>query len=680
MFLDDRSVNLLNVLIRTPQIKSKELEEKLNLSRRQIAYSIEKINQWLGLKNLLPITKSRNGNFIIDKKVFDYFSIHHSHSGLLEEYIPTEKERALLIILYLLGKKEEVSLFHIIDLLNVSKNTAIKDIKEASEFLGNYSLTIHYSRTEGYEISGEEFQIRKLLIVVVKSVLNLFNGHRYFEKFLQLDIRHMREKIRSIEELLEIHLTDESYERLPYVIELIFIRINQGHLLSEDFHVGIEELADTKEYIASEKLLKDEMDIPVSERIWLTLQLLTSNVHSAEILTDQHIQDLKAAINEVLLLFEKKSCIFIADKDEILDKLLLHMRPAYYRIKYHLTLIDHYSFEMIEEYMELHEMVASSIAPLEDLILEQFPPGEIAFITMFLAGQLIKQGEELKKRKKALVVCTNGLTVSKIMRQTLREVFPEFHFVESLSLRQFQVYQLEYDIVFSTMPVQSTKPAFLINPLMTLTEKETLRNQVINTIDEASYTTVNISKLMDTIKENAIVTDEMALLTSLSNLFQHKQSIEAAGNRNIAYGLRQFLPSEFIQIKDRAETWQDAIVIACDPLIKNNIIRQSYVKSLIEENDHPQIYSFLGNNMAIPHAAPEKGVSADAFAMLILKNPVTFANGHKVSIVTPLAIYNQNKHLKALSQLAELTEDTVKMERLLEAKDAADAWFAINGS
>lgn len=680
MFLDDRSVNLLNVLIRTPQIKSKELEEKLNLSRRQIAYSIEKINQWLGLKNLLPITKSRNGYFIIDKKVFDYFSIHHSQSAHLEEYIPTEKERALLIILYLLGKKEEVSLFHIIDLLNVSKNTAIKDIKEASEFLGEYSLAIHYSRTEGYDISGEEFQIRKLLIIVVKSVLNLFNGHMYFEKFLQIDIRYMQEKIRSIEELLEIHLTDESYERLPYVIELIFIRINHGHLLNEDFHVGIEELADTKEYIASEKLLKDETDIPVSERIWLTLQLLTSNVHSAEILTDQHIQDLKAAINEVLLLFEKKSCIFIADKNEILEKLLLHMRPAYYRIKYHLTLRDHYSFEMIEEYTELHDMVSSSISPLEELIQDQFPPGEIAFITMFLAGQLIKQGEELKKKKKALVVCTNGLTISKIMRQTLREIFPEFHFVESLSLRQFQVYRLEYDIVFSTIPVQSSKPSFLINPLMTLIEKETLRNQVINSIDEASYTTINISRVMDTIKENAIVTDELALLTSLSNLFQPKQSIETTGNRILAYGLKQFLPNEFIQIKDRAETWQDAIVIACDPLIRNNIIKPSYVKALLEENDHLQIYSFLGNSMAIPHAAPEKGVSADAFAMLILKNPVAFANGHRVSIVTPLAIYNQNKHLKALSQLAELAEDKVKMERLIEAKDAADAWFTINGS
>jgi mannitol/fructose-specific phosphotransferase system IIA component (Ntr-type) len=83
--------------------------------------------------------------------------------------------------------------------------------------------------------------------------------------------------------------------------------------------------------------------------------------------------------------------------------------------------------------------------------------------------------------------------------------------------------------------------------------------------------------------------------------------------------------------------------------------------------------------MAIPHAAPEKGVTADAFAMLILKNPVTFANGHKVSIVTPLAIYNQNRHLKALSQLVELAEDDEKISELLHSKDESDAWFIING-
>ncbi|MFL6560490.1 MAG: BglG family transcription antiterminator, partial [Bacillus sp. (in: firmicutes)] len=364
MFLDDRSVNLLKELIRTPQIKNRELEGKYNLSRRQITYSIDKINQWLQTKQLQPISKSRNGNFIIDKKLFELFSEENTDTEQLEEYIPTEKERALLIILYLLGKKEEISLFHIIDLLNVSRNTGISDIKEASELIKKYSLSINYSRSEGYEIIGDEFQIRKLLVAVVKAVLNFFNGHKYFERILQLDISNMTEKVKSVEKSLNIHLTDESYESLPYILELIFIRIEQGHLLQADFYIGLDELADTEEYMVSKLLIKENMELPISERIWLTLQLLTSNVRSADILTDERIKDLKIAILQMVEIFEKKSCIFIVGKEEILDKLLLHLRPAYYRIKYHLTLKNQFSLQLIEEYSELNEMVAASVGPL----------------------------------------------------------------------------------------------------------------------------------------------------------------------------------------------------------------------------------------------------------------------------------------------------------------------------
>lgn len=680
MFLDDRSVSLLNELIRTPQIKNKELEGKFKLSRRQISYSLEKINQWLKTKNLTPITKSRNGNFIIDKKIFEHFSVPHPTGNQLEDYIPTEKERALLIILYLLGKREEISLFHIIDLFNVSKNTGISDIKEASDHIKKYSLSISYSRADGYEIIGDEFQIRKLLIIVVKSVLNLFNGHQYFEKILQLDISPMTKKVNSIETSLNIHLTDESYESLPYILELIFTRIEQGHLLNADFHIGLRELADTEEYLVTELLINEDMDLPKSERIWLTLQLLTSNVRSSDILTDKRLNELKIAILDMLELFEKKSCIFIHDKKDILNKLMVHMRPAYYRIKYHLTLKEHYSVKLIEEYMELHEMVSASIVPLEKLIGEKFPKDELAFITMFLAGQLIKQGEDLHKKKRAIVICTNGLTVSKIMQQTLKEIFPEFYFAESLSLRQFQMYQQDYEIVFSTIPIQSSQPVYLINPLMTLHEKEWLRKQVIATIDKKSYENIKMTQLIETIKQNAIITDETALITSLSSLFQENPKREVKDGHIHSYGLRQFLPSDFIQYKDNVENWKEAIKIACEPLVKNNIIRAAYVTTLIEENDHQHIYSFLGKSMAIPHAATEKGVLADAFAMLILKNPVEFANGQKVSVVTPLAIFNPNRHLKALFQLADLAEDDVKMSKLLDLKEAADAWLIINGS
>jgi len=681
MFLDDRCVNLLHELIRNPQIKNKELENKFHLSRRQITYSIEKVNQWLVTNQLSPITKSKNGYFIIDKKVFEHFSDGESETYSVEEYLPTEKERAILIILYLLGKKESVSLFHIIQLLNVSRNTGIRDIKEAEGFVNKYSLSIVYSRQDGYDIVGDELQIRRLLVEVVKSVLNFYKGYKYFEKILQLDISVMREKIRSIEKLLNIHLTDESYESLPYIFELIFQRIEQGKLLQAQFNIHLEELEDTEEYAATEMLLKEDKDLPFTERIWLTLQLLTSNVRSADLLTDERIKNLRAAIIQAINHFELKSCIFIADKEEIVEKLMVHMRPAYYRIKYHLTLKNHFPEKILEEYRDLNEMVKASIHPIEELIGEKLPPSEIAFITMFIAGQLIKQGEQLNKKKRALVVCTNGLTISKIMIHTLNELFPEFYIADSLSLRQFQSYGQEYDIVFSTIPVQTEKPIYLVNPLMTASEKEVLRKQVINKIDKQSFNNINVNKVIETIKEHAIVTDEIALLTSLSRLFRVSQKRERKDlNRNINHDLRQFLPSEFIQLRDKVKDWQEGISIACQPLIESNIVKPSYVKTLIEENDHHHLYSFLGKWMAIPHAAPEKGVMADAFAMLILKEPISFKNGHKVSIITPLAIYNQNRHLKALSQLVKLAEDEERISRILESQNVSEAWLMIYGA
>ncbi|MDP4083781.1 MAG: PTS sugar transporter subunit IIA [Bacillota bacterium] len=143
--------------------------------------------------------------------------------------------------------------------------------------------------------------------------------------------------------------------------------------------------------------------------------------------------------------------------------------------------------------------------------------------------------------------------------------------------------------------------------------------------------------------------------------------------------LKNFLPNKFVQIKDHVNTWQEAITIACQPLLESNIIKPSYISALIEENNHQNVYCFIGKNMVIPHAAPEKGVLADAFAMLILKNPIAFENGHKVSIVTPLAIYNQKRHLKALSELVEIAENETKIARLLNAKDVLEAQFIING-
>src|SRR4051794_24645332 len=64
--LDERSNSLLEEVITNPGIKNKDLEEKYGLSRRQIGYSFDKINDWLETNNLPKIERTKQGLFILN--------------------------------------------------------------------------------------------------------------------------------------------------------------------------------------------------------------------------------------------------------------------------------------------------------------------------------------------------------------------------------------------------------------------------------------------------------------------------------------------------------------------------------------------------------------------------------------------------------------------------------------
>lgn len=65
--MNRRDYIILNEIVKNPTIKDKYLIEKLNLTKRKLDYSIEKINDWLELNNIQPIIK-KNGNIISKKK------------------------------------------------------------------------------------------------------------------------------------------------------------------------------------------------------------------------------------------------------------------------------------------------------------------------------------------------------------------------------------------------------------------------------------------------------------------------------------------------------------------------------------------------------------------------------------------------------------------------------------
>jgi len=523
MYLDERSNQLLMEVFKNPMSTTNDLQKKFDLTYRQISYSFRKINSWLKESGYPEIFRDEKGHFIVtfdlsralcDEKIKD-----------TNQYIFKDSERANLIILMLGFHTEELSLNHLIGDLEVSKNTVLRDLKFAQKSLDEYGLSIKYSRMTGYFIDGDESNQRRALIVSLEKLIANFQGEDVIKRFLKIDhdkINSWREKIEQAENHLNYHFVDHRMQILPYILEIVFRRIEMGKVIQEEGLIGYEELKGTKEYEATRILIDDHIDIPDMECTYMTLQLLISSTLADHYLKFEAGTQLKQALEEMLIEFEKKAFIQLVKKEDLLKKLYIHMKPAYYRIKYGLHLKPDYTMlaHARQEFQNIDELVTDSLTALDVFIGTKIPEEEVAFITLFIASHLMKTEEFLQTRLKAVVVCLGGISVSSLMEQTLRNLFPEFFFYQVMSIREFEKTKVNYDIVFSSVPMETEKHFFFIHPVINEKEQSALRKRVMNSLAIESQNPHRISDVMELIAPYIEVKNEKKLKEILERHFK----------------------------------------------------------------------------------------------------------------------------------------------------------------
>jgi len=654
MHLDERSSLILKRVVSNPGISNTELERKYHLSRRQISYSFTKINDWLKSNNYPKIQRTNGGKFIIDPLLMELFAEKVEHSA--GSYIPSEKERAQLVLLMLLSSEEELSLLHFSSSLSVSKNTVLRDMKYTQKIVNGYHLEIVYSRMYGYDIVGSEWNKRKLLIEVLRTVYDMYQGETYIQAYTgtsREEIQRLKEQMEKVEKRLALQFIDQKIKLLPYTIAILLKRIKKGNLIKDSYHIDYEELSDTKEFEAAEILIEDAACIPKEERLFITLQLLTSNVLSSQFLREEETLELKSSLKNSLALFEKKACITFKEKEKLLQKLVLHMKPAYYRIKYQLT--TNYSIieKVSEEFEAIHYIVKDSLKPFETYIGCSIPESEVMFITVFIGGHLINSGETIQLKKRAVVVCPNGVSISHLMEHTLRDLFPEFYFYEALSIREFEQSKAEFDMVFSPVSVQTSKHLFIVEQFITDFQKLQLRQRVIQTIFGLNTSVVNIEQLISVIEKYAKVDQKSQLQKALQDYFSLQVLNETSKNQE--YSLADLITPETIVLRDQVESWKEAISIAAAPLLHKGIITEAYIDKMQEQYPSMSPHIVLRLNVAIPHASPEDGVQAVGMSLLKLKEGL-LCGEQKVHFIVVIAAIDKKKHLNAMLQLMKLAE------------------------
>ncbi|WP_082233247.1 BglG family transcription antiterminator [Halobacillus massiliensis] len=674
MTLSERSRIILDELVINPRVTSMDIEKKHSLTRRQLGYSFNKINQWLMKKNLPVIERTRQGHFIIDQSVFTALNTDQAEVIREADFL-TEEQRIYFILMMLISSEEELSLHHFTSQLKVSKNTVLSDLKKVQIFLNDYDLTFRYTRKAGYVLEGQEFQIRKLLINVTYHLSQMAGGSYWIKKLGNLKQNQINQyvgKIENVEKKLNLKFTDEKISTMPYIFLLVLRRIHRGRLV-EFSSIKYEELSDTKEYLATEELFQETKEIPEQERLFMTLHLLTANVYWSEYLENNDaVPNLLPAVDQMVRQFERSACIYLQDREQLLSKLLQHIKPAYYRIKYQLTEVINMQDSLSKEFKELHHLIKRSSGPLEELIGQKIPESELTFITFLIGGWMTRQGDSIDEKVKAIVVCPQGVSVSRLMFNELRELFPEFIFLDSLSVRDYLNYKLDYNLVFSSTSLDTEKSLFVTKPYLNKEEKYRLRKKVMLQLHGYMVDDIHVPQLIEIIKNHSVIKDERALTKELENYIHREEdsSVTQQVNKQQA-NLNELITPNHITIRHSMTSWEKAVQASARPLLDNGQITQRYVEAMIQQEERDP-YIIIGKNMAIPHASPDEGVNEVGMSLLRLKKGVSFNEDYRINLIFVIAAVDKQQHIHALMQLMKIAGSEEDQERLIQAGSVSE--------
>lgn len=657
--MNDRAKQILQLLVKNPDFKVIDLSKRMNLSRRQIDYSLTQINNWLIEIKAKPIEKNNDGYLIVSDETK---AVLFSQSGINELLLYSENERVDLLCLYILVIEEEISINHLTDFLQVSKNTVLKDLKLLDQYAAFNNLQLVYTRKDGYQIIGNEIHIRSVLEDIIERSLKNKRNLNIFESFFTIKKDYIVHLIREVETSLNTSYSDASFDFMTYLFLFVFNRIRSTNIFLKISKMNV--IRNTKEYalikyILSGTFIEKEAD-------WITTEFISSNMFIGEeysINSDEN--ELYGLVHNMVNEFQSRTLVDIPDFKHFVMRLYNHIRPACFRILFE-NKIRFYSIEQNTIHINiLKNLVSELIIPIEKYIQKSFPEDELELLTLYFGSQVNKEFIIPKPKVKAVVVCENGLIVSKMMLEILSRLFPEIHFLTALSKREFKMFESDYQLVFSTNIMETDIPQYIINPIMTETEQIKLRHRVINELNlESNNQTEQLIKIIEKHTQinnyDALRKDIDYHLIGLSNTDQPKKYFPK---------LDYYLKKDLIQTTNREFDWKEAIKYSFKPMLKSGMITDNYINKTILQYESESNYHYFGRRTAIPHVDSVDDIEKEFIGITIFKKPIKFPNNELISIISPIAIIDSSRHLLAMKELADFMMNEKNIDELLNHKE-----------
>lgn len=130
------------------------------------------------------------------------------------------------------------------------------------------------------------------------------------------------------------------------------------------------------------------------------------------------------------------------------------------------------------------------------------------------------------------------------------------------------------------------------------------------------------------------------------------------------------LTEDFIQFVDTFDSWEEAVKVSSEPLLKKGLIQQSYIDGMIESVKEHGPYIVIAPNIALPHARPETGSVKIGYSVMLVKEPVSFKEDKSADarLFIALSCVDDTTHVEMLQEIVTILSDQVKHDAIFEAK------------
>ncbi|MFK4568180.1 BglG family transcription antiterminator [Enterococcus sp. UD-01] len=648
-----------------------EINEITGLTTEAVIDQLGKMNQFLAQNNYEQFSFV-NGHVYFSKTIAELWLELQLETCELDIYY-TEQERQALIYLLTFIEKEDWSVYHYQDFFQVSKNTILSDIKKLRENLAADQLELKYSRKQGFYLSGEERCLRLKAHEMITHIVSTLAGKWGLKKgllcqsiTLEADVRLYLFDTFKKSELL---IVPSRIEETVYFIAYILTR-------GPKYSVRLEKqttscLSQLNAFQASKRFLAhfSQIEERKNEEIYFTLLFMT--IIQGEI-RDTALEFLLECAGQIIHDMERLAAVEFKAYRKLLLDLFYHLVPAFFRINYGFTLTNVLIEEIKEQYGEIFALTKSALQPLEKLVGQKIPDEEIGYFTILFGGEIGNQ-RELNRviRYKALVLCPSGISSSLIMQSELKELFPTIDFSLATTVDQLEsISESEYDIIFSSVPLSITKKVYLINPIMSQLEKNNLIRCVQEDLLIPGIVVPSVDEILDTllpyIELKKGVTKE-----KIYRILNRKMIKKLKVKEDEKPMLSELLTCDMIQLSDKKMNWEEAIIYAAAPLLKQNKINEHYIEAMIQKVKDYGAFIHIGKGIALPHARPEDGVKQLGMSLLKVSQPVYLLDDpkHEITIFICLAAIDNEMHLKALANLTKILSTKENLEKLLAASD-----------